>query len=272
MFIIQRNIYVFLPQSSITSFASYMVFTGTISLLVLIIYPLLIILLLNYLGQRVRHTFVKLFLPLKLFILLTAFYGCAYILAGRFLDYYQLIYLTSLWICLYFLLINLYLAYLHDNDILKITKFRFIFIIIFAVLLAKPYMLMFFHTSQMIDYTSVNPYIYLTKTNCQLISKPIHTENKPENLTINDIDSVSKQSDGGCFIQWGAVRYGFAGDYVIVFKKNINPVLRNGKIYNVYVRLNCYAGNCYSDDDNYTLQNNDLTGEMIKFNKVNRQR
>ena len=209
-FIIQRNIYVFLPQSSITSFASYMIFTGTISLMVLIIYPLLIILFLNYLGQRVRMAFRELFLPLKLIILVVAFYVCGYALTGAFLNSYQLLYLTCLWMCLYFLLINLYLAYLHNNDILKISKFRLLFILIFAGLMAKPYLYMFLHTSEMIDYTTVNPYIYLTKTSCQLISNPIHSENNPQNLTINDTASVTTQPDGGCFLQWGAVRYGFA--------------------------------------------------------------
>ena len=271
-FIIQRKIYVFLPQSNITSFASYMVFTGTISLLVLIIYPLLIIFLLNYLGQRVRNTFRNLFLPVKLLILTAAFFICIYFLTHSFLDLSKRIYLTTLWLCLYFLLINLYLAYLHNNNILKITKFRLIFVLIYVVLMAKPYLYMFLYTSEMINYTSVNPYIYLGKTNCQLISRPIHSENNPHNLAINDPSSVTFEPDGGCFVEWGSIRYGFASDYVLVFKKNINPVIKNNHEYNVYVRLNCYGGNCYSDDDEFVLKGDDISGELIRLNKLVRLR
>lgn len=270
-FIIQQNIYVFLPQSSITSFASYMVFTGAISLLVLILYPLLIILLLNYIGEKIRATLKKMFLITKLVILTSAFYACTFMLTNGWLTLYQQFYVTCLWLGLYFFLINLYLAYLHNNNILKITRFRLLFVIIFASLLAKPYLFMFLHTSEMIDYTSVDPYIYLSPTNCKLISNPIHTElDNPQNLTINDNNSVQKQPDGSCYIRWGSIRYGFGGDYVIIFKKNIKPLKRHGKVYNDYVRLNCYAGNCYADDEKFVLWEKDLSGDLIEKTKTYR--
>jgi hypothetical protein len=270
--IVQQNIYVFLPQSSITSFASYMVFTGSISLLVLIIYPLVIIVLLNYLGEKIRDYLRGMLVPLKLVLLIIIFYFCISALTGGWLTLNQRLYMTCLWGCLYFLLINLYLAYLHDNNIMKITKFRLLFVFIFAGLLAKPYLYMFLHTSEMIDYTSVNPYINLSSNNCKLISNPIHVENNPQNLTYNDPNSVEKNPDGSCFLHWGAVRYGFGGDYVILFKKNIKPVMRNGALYNDYVRLNCYAGNCYADDEHFVRRSDDLTGGLILRNKTIRQR
>lgn len=264
--IIQQHIYVFLPQSSITSFASYMVFTGAISLLIIVIYPLIIIFTLNYFGQRVRNTLRSMFLPLKILILMAIFYACISLLTGRWLTIWSRLYIMLLWMGLYFVLINLYLSYLHNNNILKITKFKFIFLLCFTAIIAKPYMFIFVYTSEMINYTSVNPLIYLNSTNCKLISSPILAENKPENLSINDPQAITSDPNG-CMVRWGLVRYGFASDYVLVFKKNIHPVKKRNKDYNVYVRLNCFAGNCYSDDDKYVNVNGDLTADLIDRNR-----
>ena len=271
-FIVQQNMYVFLPQSNITSFASFMIFTGAISLLVLILDPLLIIMLLNYLGEKIRNYFKSLFLPLKLLILFAAFYTCVTFLTHGWLSRYECFYLTILWICLYFLLINVYLAYLNDNNILKLSKFRFLFILLCSGLIAKPYLFMFLHTSQMIDYTSVNPYMYLSATNCKLISNPIRDENKPTNLAINNPNIIERQADGSCFLHWGAIRYGFAADFAVIFKKNLKPVMHKGNLSNDYVRLNCFGGNCYADDERYVKVSEDLIAEMINYTEEHRNK
>src|SRR5579863_3568642 len=63
---LQTKYYVFIPQSSITAFASYVIFASVTSLLILVMYPLAIIIILNYVGFKVRKSINSIFVPLKL--------------------------------------------------------------------------------------------------------------------------------------------------------------------------------------------------------------
>ncbi len=48
-------------------------------------------------------------------------------------------------------------------------------------------------------------------------------------------------------------------------KRNIKPLLDNkGIAYNAYVRLNCYAGNCYSDNNLQYDAKSDIFANLIK--------
>jgi hypothetical protein len=69
----------------------------------------------------------------------------------------------------------------------------------------------------------------------------------------------------GCYIYGNTIRYSFAYDYVLLIKKNIIPITReNGLQYNEYVRLNCFAGNCYSENHLFFKVNQDLYDNLIQ--------
>src|SRR3990167_1909044 len=76
IFSLQDSFYVFIPQSNITSFAMYMLFACVASLLLLILYPLVIIFVINYIAHKLRVFVKSWFLPLKILCLGVAFYFC----------------------------------------------------------------------------------------------------------------------------------------------------------------------------------------------------
>jgi hypothetical protein len=116
----------------------------------------------------------------------------------------------------------------------------------------------------MINYTTVNPKLFLTAPSCQLISRnPSNFESS--NLTINNPEYFKQSADGGCFLYSNSIRYGFASDYTIIFKRNLKAVAgRDNKLYNQYVRLSCYSGNCYASDSINVEKKLDLNGDLIK--------
>ena len=267
---IQDTFYVFIPQSSITSFASYVIFACITSILVLILYPLIIIIAINYIGHKLKNVLTKMFLPFKILVLMVCFYLCVRVVMAAGFSEGARLYVAGLWVLLYFLLINIYITAVNNGGTLKFIKFRVLFAVIFIGLFVKPFLFMFLYTSEMINYTSINSEIYLSKINCSLISTPISGKNDTSNLTINNPKYYKETSDG-CYVYANTVRYGFGSDYVVIFKKNMAPFTnKKGKEFNAYVRLTCYSGNCYASDNVYTLHSEDSVAELIRI-KTNLQ-
>ena len=69
----------------------------------------------------------------------------------------------------------------------------------------------------------------------------------------------------GCYVYGNSIRYSFAYDFVLLVKANIHPIIgKSGVLYNQYVRLNCYAGNCYSETNIFLRDNGDIYANFIK--------
>ena len=270
-FSLQDSFYIFIPQSNVTSFASYVLVACVASILLLVLYPLLIIVALNYLADKTKNLFKKAFIPLKLVVLSLAFYFCVVLLTGESaFRLSQRIHVAFLWVLLYFTLINLYLSYSHSSGELKLTKLRLIFGLLFLVLMIRPFLIIFLFTSEKINYTSFNPSVYLTKENCVLLSSPITGADDVSNMSVMDQRFFTK-TDNGCYLRGNLIRYGFGGDYVIVFKKNIHPIRgQDNKKYNAYMRLNCYSGGCYADDNFFIETSKDEIGELIDSDLIRR--
>ncbi len=131
---------------------------------------------------------------------------------------------------------------------------------------------MFTFTSQMINYTSVNARIYMTQTNCDQITTPIGDKDRSANMAVHD-SRFFESAAGGCLVKSNSIRYGFGGDYVLIFKKNIHPIINSANQgYNAYVRLTCYAGNCYAQDNIYKLSRKDSQSDLIERDIAKKQR
>lgn len=271
-FSLQDSFYIFIPQSNVTSFASYLLVACVASILLLVLYPLLIILVLNYLADKTKGVFKRIFIPLKLLVLCLAFYVCIVMITGETaFGMSQRIHVAFLWLLLYFTLINLYMAYSHASGELKLTKLRMIFGVLFLILMIRPFLIIFLFTSEKINYTSFNPTVYLTSENCALISSTIRGMNDEKNLTIND-PKFFTVGNNGCYLNGNLIRYGFGSDYVIVFKKNIRPIEgHDHHNYNAYMRLNCYSGGCYADDNFFVVEDKDEVANLINLDLSKRE-
>ncbi len=259
----QRATYIFIPQSSITAYATFVILQLAISLLVIFIYPFLIILLFNYLGYRLPHIIPHIFLPTKLVLLLTTFYLCL-----RFLSHGSLtpdieLLVVATWTSLYFFLMNLYLAHKHGRDAFKVGKFRLVLILIFIIFMVKPFSLILYHTSEIINYMEINPLVFIDYIQCKMLSRKINSSVDDSNLSINNPDLIERTA-GGCYLYGNTIRLGFASDYVIIFKKNVQPILESGQYYNYYARLNCYSGNCFVEDNIRLDASNDINAKIIE--------
>lgn len=268
---LQDAFYVFIPQSSITAFASYVVFACVTALAVLFLYPLLMIVLLNYLAHKLRLVFKRLLLPVKILILIVVFHIFIKIVSNTTVSESLRIYMTGVWFLFYFVMANFYLVYKEHMSIRKLSRFKVAAVVLFIILFVKPFLLMFLYTSEVINYTAINPNIYLSHQNCTLISTPIDKEVPNSNMTINDTRFFESSAEN-CLIKGNAIRYGFSSDYVIIFKKNVEPIKnKSNQDYNAYVRLICYYGNCYSDDNVVAKANNDSIAGLINTNMARRQ-
>jgi len=264
---LQTKYYVFIPQSSITAFASYVIFASVTSLLILVMYPLAIIIILNYIGFKVRGSINRLFVPLKLIILTASFFLCIYKMAAG-MPLAHKIYVTLVWVLLYFILVNFYIAYSRNDGKLIFSKFRIFFLVLFVGLSIKPFTILFIFTSEMINYTSIDSNIYLNQNACDLVSTPIGNKDRSANMAIYRPEILQKIPGGGCYLRDNSIRYGFGGDYVLNFKKNVEPITNSShEQYNVYVRLTCYANNCYAEDNIIIANDKDSQNSLILANQ-----
>ena len=265
---IQAKFYVFIPQSSITAFASYVIFASVTSILLLVLYPLAIIIMLNYIGHKIRNPLKSLFLPTKILVLAACFYLCIIVMGSSAMTILDKIYIACLWTLLYFVLINIYTTYNATNSLRDFGKIKIMFTLLLVALSIQPFLILFVYTSEMINYTSVNSKIYLTQTNCNLITTPIGDIDRSKNMAINN-PGVYQAVSGGCYINGNSIRYGFGGDYVLIFKKNMKPIVNSqNKEYNAYVRLTCYASNCYAQDNIFTSNDKDSQNDLMQSDKA----
>jgi hypothetical protein len=264
---IQQSIFIFIPQGSIASFASFILLVLAISITTILLYPLIIIFLVNYFGHRVRGVFRNAFLWVKLVVIIIAFYMCITIISPAWKDLQYRLYMTCVWLLLYFILANLFLAFKHQDSMFKLSKSRLLLFAIFLAMVFPQFVTIFIRTSTMINYTTVNPKIYLSQPSCELLSRST-TKFESANLTINKPEYFKHVADGGCYLYSNAIRYGFASDYTIIFRKNLLPIPgRKDGLYNQYIRLSCYSGNCYAADNINVASDSDIYGDMIKINR-----
>ena len=220
----QESVYIFIPQSSITSFISFILIQFAIALLILLVCPFIIILIFNHIGYKLPHIISKVFLPVKLILLVITFYLCLKFAAHGTFKVHDKFLIMLLWCGLYFFLMNLYLAQKHHQNPLKLTTFRISFAIFFILIIVKPFSTILYRTSEMIN------------SSIQKI-----------NLSSN-YSQYFESADGGCYLNGNLIRLGFASDYIVIFKQNIHPV-KDGKLsYNYYARLNCYSGSCFVEN------------------------
>lgn len=249
----QESIYIFIPQSSLTLFISFVLIQFAIALLVLLVCPFIIILIFNYIGYKLPHIIPKVFLPVKLTLLILTFYSCLKFTTSGAFEVNDKRLIILLWSGLYFFLMNLYLAQKQHQNPFGLTAFRVIFAIIFITIIIKPFTTILYRTSQIINYVEINPSLFLNKINCKLIAKPRNSTINSQNLSINNLNYV-EVSDDGCYLKGNLIRIGFASDYNIIFKQNITPVIENKIAYNYYARLNCYSGNCFVENTKLNVE------------------
>ncbi len=260
----QKSVYIFIPQSNITVFISFILLQFAIALLMLLVCPFIIILIFNHVGHKLPHIIPKIFLPVKLILLITTFYLCLKYTSGGTFKLNENFLIIFLWSGLYFFLMNLYLAQKHHQNPFRLTTFRIIFAIIFLFIVMGPFSTILYRTSEIINYMEINPSIYLSNINCKLIFKQHNSSIEAQNLSINDNKYV-EINDGGCYLTGNIIRIGFASDYTVIFKQNIQPVKEGNHDYNYYARLNCYSGNCFVENTKVNAKH-DIDAEALKIN------
>ena len=249
----QESVYIFIPQSNITSFISFILIQFAIALLMLLVCPFIMILVFNHIGYKLPHIMPKVFLPVKLALLVSSFYLCLKFAAHGTFKVNDVFLIMLLWCSLYFFLMNLYLAQKHHQNLLKLTTFRILFAIFFILIIIKPFSTILYRTSEMINYMEINPSLYLAQTNCKLIAKPPNSSIEKNNLSSNH-SQYFESADGGCYLNGNLIRLGFASDYIVIFKQNIQPVNEGKLSYNYYARLNCYSGSCFVENVKLDVQ------------------
>lgn len=258
--------FIFIPQSSLPSFVSFFVFVLATSMIAMAIYPLIVMLLINLIGSFWhKNSFVKSILML-LIIFLSFILGIV-VLSGPRATLEVKVETFIVWVGCYFILVEMYLTYLHNNSLLKMGKSKYLVIVIIAVLITHPLSMVALHSVQVMNFTTVNPQTYLAKSNCDLLKNLDGKYNLPDdNSILNDPAYFRETSDkSGCEIYNNVIRFSFATDYVLMIKKNIHPIIAtDGQRYNEYVRLNCYSGYCYTENYIFFNADNDINEALIQ--------
>ena len=258
--------YVFFPQSNITAYVTFLLFQFAISIGTMFILPLITIIVINTafstFQQYIRPKYIVMIKLLTMFLI----YYYVINLMGKYNLYHtkDTIYSITLWMMLYFFFTILYIAYKKHRSITKLTKTSIIFIMFFILLSIRPLSLVLFNTSTSTDYIRINHEILLTSNNClEMMEKD--SQVTESNFIINN-RYYFESSAQGCILHKNNLRTGFATDYAIVIRKNINPITESdGEVYNYYSRIACYSSNCFIDNDIRKNMNNDEWVELIPF-------
>lgn len=264
--VLQVSQFIFIPQTSVGAYASFFIFTLIVSMVTLVVYPIFIILIINFFTGYIRSNSIFKFV-LKLSTFITSFTFGAVYFTGHNVTYLEKMQIILIWIGLYYVIINLYLTHKQHKTILKLTTVKVLFIIIVSILMTRPLVVVFLHTNEALNFTTINPQVYLNQSNCMLLHNLDGSEKvESTNLIFNNPKYYRDlPNDQGCYIYGNTIRYSFAYDYVLLIKKNLVPIQRpNGHRYNEYVRLNCFAGNCYSENHLFFRIKNDLYDDLIQ--------
>lgn len=263
--IVQESRFIFIPQSSVAAFASFFIFALIVSIIILVIYPLFIIFLVNFLTSHLKApTYTKLII--KFAILLAAYVVGIIAFTNSSVIPREKIQIVLIWIGLYFVLTGLYLTHLKHHDLSKLTKTKIGFILLVALTMGSPLVLIFMHISEALNVTNINTQVYLNANNCQLLNN-LNGKNRvseSNNILYDPHYFELLPNSQGCYIYGNTIRYGFAYDFVLLVKKNIAPLVSpHGVKYNEYVRLSCYAGNCYSENHIFFKNKDDIYANLI---------
>jgi len=269
--VVQVSRFIFIPQTSVAAYASFFIFTLVVSIITLVLYPIIIILIVNFFTSYIKDNSTFKF-ALKLIALLASFTFGAIRFAGQSVTPLEKLQIIFIWIGLYYVIVNLYLTHKQHNTILKLTTVKILFIIMVSILMTRPLVVVFLHTNEALNFTTINPQVYLSAPNCALLRNLDGTEKvSDKNIIFNNLTYYRDLPNSqGCYIYGNTIRYSFAYDYVLLIKKNIIPITReNGVQYNEYVRLNCFAGNCYSENHLFFKVKQDLYDDLIqRYSKI----
>ena len=260
-----QSVYFFIPQTTVGSFASFLIFVLIVSILTFIFYPLIIIFTVNALnGLFKSNSWIK--VTTKLTTLSVAFILGIDNMAQKTINLNDKAQIVIAWILVYWLILNRYLAHLKAHESKKYNKSAIIIIVLIAGFSFKPFININAHTLETLNITNINPQVYLTWPNCELLKNLNTSLNLSEsNDTLNNSKYYTElKNNQGCFIYGNTIRYSFGYDYALLVKRNIHPLIdRNGINYNAYVRLNCFANNCYSDNNLQYKANVDIYNSLI---------
>ena len=267
--VVEDSRFLFIPQTSVAAYASFFIFTLVASIITLIIYPTLIIFSVNFICSYVKgNTSTKLLL--KLLTLTLSFITVVAVFLPPTVVLHLRIQIVLIWLGLYFILAELYLAHYQHNSVTKLSKTTIAFMLIITLTMVQPLVLIFIHTAEAVNFTTINPQIYLNAQNCALLRDlEGKTVIESRNSIFNDQHYFqSLANNQGCYIYANTIRYSFAYDFVLLVKKNIYPLVgKSGTLYNEYVRLSCYAGNCYSENHFFFNSDEDIYAELIHNGK-----
>lgn len=261
----EQSRYIFIPQTSVGAYASFFVFTLIVSIITLIIYPLIIIIIINFFTGQIKQPTLGRHL-IKISAQFVAFVCGVIFFTYHSISIWQQIQIILIWIGLYFVLSSMYIAHKRHNNFLKLSKLKYVFVIIVSLMMAEPLVMIDLHTSEVLNYTNVNAQVYLTAPNCALL------HNLDGRSAIDDSNNILNNSqyyrdlpnNQGCYIYGNTIRYSFGYDFVLLVKKNIRPVYNHHHVeYNEYVRLNCFAGNCYSENHIFFKRSDDYYERFI---------
>lgn len=262
----QASSFIFIPQTSVVAFASFFIFILIVTLITLIIYPIILILIVNFCTSYISNN-NKFKVLLKLGILIISFTIGVFLFTNQYVSLISKIQIVIIWLGLYFVLAGLYLTHIAHNDILQLSKTKILFMAILLIIMSRPLVFIYLHTSEALNFTNINPQVYLNSSNCVLLQNLDQTNNinKENDILYNPKYYRELPNGNGCYLYGNTIRYSFAYDYVLLVKRNIVPLVgRGGNKYNEYVRLSCYAGNCYSENYIFYKDREDIYSALIR--------
>ena len=263
--ITEETTFIFLPQSNLTTFASFFIFLLAVSILVLALYPLFIIILLNFFISFIVTNSLSRYVIKITILFVCLIIGSIFFVGFHTVHYIIIIELFFAWTGLFIILVNVYIAY-KEHRIINLSRLNIIFMVVIAFTMYRPLLLVFVRTSQEFNFTTVNNQFYLTPPNCALLQN-LNGRNTlpPENDIFNNKEYFKQLPDnGGCYIYKNVIGYTFASDFTLKIRRNIYPIIgADGKKFNQYVRLSCYYGNCSSKTDIILKDSGDISNELF---------
>lgn len=262
--------YLFLPQNNLTSFGTFIILHFVMAIVVLLLYPVIIIVFLNYISYYIGILVKgkKLF-AIKVLMMLTLFYICIRLPESvKMLRGFEA-YVISSWFALYLLQVNMFLNYTkHKTIFFRRGEQRGLFYL-FIFLTLKPLSVVYDHTGAIMDTRVVNSDIYLDSPSCELIKGKDTIITDAKNLAIND-SRVFESSQNGCFIHSNNIRVGFASDSAILFKRNLVPIAYENRKVNEWVMLSCYYGvnNCFAKTYVFNIKHDKFYDSYLTYQRM----